>query len=439
MFIPQDVIRKKRNGAALDQADIARFVQGIAENSVSEGQIAALAMAIYFQGMTRDEAVALTLAMRDSGKVLDWRGFSGNGPIIDKHSTGGVGDLVSLVLGPMVAACGGFVPMISGRGLGHTGGTLDKLDAIPGYQSTPTIERFRETVKSVGVAIIGQTDDLAPADRRFYATRDVTATVESIPLITASILSKKLAAGLGGLVMDVKVGSGAFMPTLEKSRELAASIVAVGNGAGLRTSAILSDMNEPLAPCAGNAIEVRAAIDYLTGAARPKRLHEVTLALAGELLVIGGLAKDTQVARIALQKSLDSGHALERFEKMVAALGGPSNIASKTRQSLEFAPIVVDVKTTNAGTISGIDTYQLGMAVVALGGGRLRPQDKIDYAVGLDQCAPIGTQVRAGDVIARVQARDAQAAARGVQEVLRAYRIACAVQVAAPVIETIHS
>ena len=439
MFIPQHVIRQKRNGAILSVDEIGGFVRGIVDNTVSEGQIAALAMAVYFQGMNRDEAVALTLAMRDSGKVLDWRGFSGNGPIIDKHSTGGVGDLVSLVLGPMVAACGGWVPMISGRGLGHTGGTLDKLDAIPGYQSTPSIERFRETVKNVGVAIIGQTDDLAPADRRFYATRDVTATVESIPLITASILSKKLAAGLSGLVMDVKVGSGAFMPTRAKSRELAQSIVAVGNGAGLKTSAILTDMNEPLAPCAGNAIEIRAAIDYLTGAARPARLHEVTLALAAELLVIGGLAKDAHAARIALQKSLDDGHALERFEKMVAALGGPSNIASKSAQVLGFAPIVVDVKANRGGTISAIDTYQLGMAVVALGGGRLRPQDKIDYAVGLDQCASIGTHVSIGEVIARVHARDTDAAAGAAAQLLRAYHMGEAVALAPPVIETIHA
>ena len=269
MFIPQEFIRNKRDGRQLATDEIDAFVRGIADDSVTEGQIAAFAMATYFNGMTPDETVALTLAMRNSGRVLDWQSFNLAGPVVDKHSTGGVGDVVSLMLGPMVAACGGFVPMISGRGLGHTGGTLDKLDSIPGYRTDVSIEKFQQVVASVGVAIIGQTAELAPADKRFYATRDVTATVESISLITASILSKKLSAGLNALVMDVKVGSGAFMPTIQKSIELAESIVSVGNGTGMKTTALLTDMNEPLAPCAGNAIEVRCAIDYLTGQARP--------------------------------------------------------------------------------------------------------------------------------------------------------------------------
>lgn len=441
MFIPQHVIRQKRNGVVLSVDEIGSFVRGIADNSVSEGQIAALAMAIYFQGMTREEAVALTLAMRDSGKVLDWRGFSLNGPILDKHSTGGVGDLVSLVLGPMVAACGGYVPMISGRGLGHTGGTLDKLDAIPGYQSTPTVERFRDTVKNVGVAIIGQTGDLAPADRRFYATRDVTATVESIPLITASILSKKLAAGVGALVMDVKVGQGAFMPTLAKSRELAQSIVAVGNGAGMQTSAVLTDMNEPLAPCAGNAIEIRAAIDYLTGSARPARLHAVTMALAAELLVVSGLAAHEVAARARLQAVLDDGRAQEVFSRMVEALGGPADLVAKPAHYLAVAPVIVEVRAATTGYVHAIDTYQLGMTVVGLGGGRLRPDDKIDHAVGLDQCAGIGVRVAAGDVLARVHARDAAAASVANQQVLCAYRVEAASPATryAPIVDTIRS
>ncbi|MBL8510200.1 MAG: thymidine phosphorylase, partial [Betaproteobacteria bacterium] len=252
-YLPQETIRAKRDGQTLSREDIQAFIQGITDNSVSEGQIAAFAMATYFQGMNRDERVALTCAMRDSGQVLEWRSQALPGPVLDKHSTGGVGDVVSLMLGPMIAACGGFVPMISGRGLGHTGGTLDKLDAVPGYCTTPDIATLRRVVREVGVAIVGQTSDLAPADRRLYATRDVTATVESIPLITASILSKKLAAGLDVLVMDVKAGTGAFMPTMPKSIELAQSIVEVGNGAGVKTSALITDMNEPLAPCAGNA------------------------------------------------------------------------------------------------------------------------------------------------------------------------------------------
>jgi thymidine phosphorylase len=277
MSLMQEIIRKKRDQQPLSRSEIAEFVQGVADGSVTDGQVAAFAMAVYFNDMSVEERVALTLAQRDSGRVLAWQDFNLPGPLIDKHSTGGVGDLTSLLLGPMVAACGGFVPMISGRGLGHTGGTLDKLAAIPGYNVVPETGTFQRVVREVGVAIIGQTAQLAPADKRIYAIRDVTATVESVPLITASILSKKLAAGLSGLTMDIKVGSGAFMPTYEKSLELARSIVDVGNGAGMKTTAVLTDMNQPLAPRAGNALEVRCAIDYLTGRSRPARLHEVTL------------------------------------------------------------------------------------------------------------------------------------------------------------------
>ena len=325
MFLPQEIIRKKRDGFVLTDSEIQFFVQGITQNTITEGQIAALAMAVFFQGMTMPERIALTCAMRDSGSVLDWHELELPGPVLDKHSTGGVGDVVSLMLGPMVAACGGYVPMISGRGLGHTGGTLDKFDAIPGYQTSPLNAIFKKVVKEVGVAIIGQTSDLAPADKRFYATRDVTATVESIPLITASILSKKLAAGLEALVMDVKVGSGAFMPTYEQSEELAKSIVAVANGAGCRTTALLTDMNQVLASSAGNAVEVREAVRYLTGAYRHPRLHEVTMALCTEMLLSGGLAANEQEARTKLQQVLDNGKAAETFARMVAALGGPAD------------------------------------------------------------------------------------------------------------------
>jgi len=290
MFLPQEIVRKKRDGGTLTAEEIRFFVRGIPDGSVTEGQIAALAMAVYFNDMTMDERVAFTLAMRDSGQVMEWKSLDLPGPVVDKHSTGGVGDVVSLMLGPMIAACGGFVPMISGRGLGHTGGTLDKFDSIPGYCTVPDPELFRRIVKDVGVAIIGQTAQLAPADKRFYSIRDTTATVESVAMITGSILSKKLAAGLDALVMDVKAGSGAFMPTYEKSVELAESIVHVGNGAGTRTSAILTGMDESLCPAAGNAVEVRVAIDYLTGKARPARLHEVTMALCAEMLVLSGLA-----------------------------------------------------------------------------------------------------------------------------------------------------
>ncbi len=405
MFLPQEIIRKKRDGQALDTADINAFIRGVAANEVSEGQIAAFAMATYLNGMTSGEVVALTLAMRDSGTVLNWKALNLPGPIVDKHSTGGVGDVVSLMLGPMVAASGGFVPMISGRGLGHTGGTLDKFDSIPGYQTSVSIERFQQVVRDAGVAIIGQTAELAPADKRIYATRDVTATVESIPLITASILSKKLASGLDALVMDVKVGCGAFMPTLAKSRELAQSIVDVGMGAGVKTSALLTDMNEPLAPCAGNAIEVRCAIDYLTGKSRPPRLHEVTLALSAQLLVTAGMAKNGVVARQVLTESLDSGRAAAHFAKMVAALGGPTDLIENPEKYLRRAPIVKPVLASRAGFVAACDTRRVGMVVVALGGGRMRAADAIDFDVGLSDLASLGAPVRVGDLIAVVHAR----------------------------------
>ena len=290
-MLPQEVIRLKRDGGELPAAEIEQFVAGLVNGAVAEGQAAALAMAIYFNGMTLDERVALTLAMTRSGVVLSWDDL--DGPVVDKHSTGGVGDTVSLMLAPAVAACGAFVPMISGRGLGHTGGTLDKMFSIPGYDAMPDRETFRRVVRDVGCAIIGQTDDLAPADKRLYAIRDVTATVESVPLITASILSKKLAAGLDGLAMDVKFGNGAFMASRDEAQELADSIVEVATGAGLPTRAVLTDMNQPLASAAGNAIEVVYAIDYLTGARREPRMHDVVVTLGAEMLVLASLATDS--------------------------------------------------------------------------------------------------------------------------------------------------
>jgi thymidine phosphorylase len=417
-MLPQEFIRKKRDGDTLETAEIGQFVRGIADGSVSEGQIAAFAMAVFFNGMGMSERVALTTAMRDSGRVLDWRTLALPGPVIDKHSTGGVGDVVSLMMGPMLAAVGGFVPMISGRGLGHTGGTLDKFDAIPGYQTSISIEKFQRTVKDVGVAIIGQTSDLAPADKRFYATRDVTATVESIPLITASILSKKLAAGLQALVMDVKTGSGAFMPTPEKSLELARSIAAVGSGAGVRTAALVTDMNQPLAPCAGNAIEVACAIDYLKGVARPVRLHEVTLALSAELLVTCKLAADAKEARTKLEAALDSGRAAEVFARMVSALGGPSDLMEASQRHLATAPVIVEVPAPRAGFVRSMDTRSLGLAVVALGGGRRVASDVVDPAVGISHVVELGSRVAVGDALARVHARnesDAAAAAASIR------------------------
>jgi thymidine phosphorylase len=371
--------------------------------------------------MSTEERVALTLAMRDSGKILDWSDL--DGPVADKHSTGGVGDNVSLMLAPILAACGVFVPMISGRGLGHTGGTLDKFDAIPGYATSPDNALFRKTVKTVGCAIIGQTDDLAPADRTLYSIRDVTGTVESIPLITASILSKKLAAGLDALVLDVKTGSGAFMPTLEKSRALADSLVSVANGAGLKTGALITDMNEPLASAAGNGLEVRNAVEFLTGTHQDARLREVTLSLCAAILSITGLATGA-AARQCVEAALDSGKALERFSRMVAALGGPADFVDNMGHYLIPAPIVRDVFATGQGVVAAIDTRGVGMAVVALGGGRTRPTDRIDHRVGFDRLLGLGDKADKSTPIARIHANDEISAKNAELRLQTAYKFA---------------
>ncbi|MFQ2043501.1 thymidine phosphorylase [Aeromonas veronii] len=423
MFLPQEIIRKKRNGEALSTQEIQFFVQGITNNTIGEGQIAALAMAVYFKDMAMDERVALTCAMRDSGMVLTWDHLNLGGPIVDKHSTGGVGDVVSLMLGPMVAACGGFVPMISGRGLGHTGGTLDKLDAIPGYQTSVDNDRFLKVVKEAGVAIIGQTGDLAPADKRIYAVRDITATVESIAMITGSILSKKLASGLEALVMDVKVGSGAFMPTFEASEELAKSIVAVANGAGCRTSALLTDMNQVLASSAGNAVEVREAVRYLTGEYRNPRIHEVTMALCAEMLISAGLASDERDARAKLQAVLDNGKAAEIFGRMVTGLGGPADFMERYDAYLPKAAIVRPVFAANSGFVTAMDTRELGLAVVAMGGGRRAAGDKLDYAVGLTDFIRLGQSVDADKPIAMIHAQTEEQYAQAASMVQAAVRI----------------
>ena len=392
-FLPQEVIRRKRDGAALSEAEIGFFVKGLTDGTIAEGQVAAFAMAVFFRGMTMPERIALTKAMAHSGRILDWRGVTLPGPRLDKHSTGGVGDKVSLMLAPLVAACGGAVPMISGRGLGHTGGTLDKLDSIPGYVSTPDIDRFKRVVAKAGCAIIGQTADLAPADRRLYSIRDVTATVESIPLITASILSKKLAAGLEGLVMDVKFGSGAFMAEYERAAELAASIAEVASGGGLPTTALLTDMNQVLGRTAGNGLEVRECIDWLTGRQRDQRLDAVTIALASDMLLLGRLAKDEASAGAALEGARESGAAAERFQRMAAALGGPADLVERPDKYLPPAPVVRPVPPVRAGHVVSMDVRAIGLAILAIGGGRRRVEDKIDPRVGLTDIAAIGEEV----------------------------------------------
>ena len=403
-MLAQEIIRIKRDGGRLQRAHVDAFVAGLVDGSWSEGQAAAMAMAIFLQGMASDETVALTQAMTRSGQVLDWSAEGFGGPLLDKHSTGGVGDKVSLMLAPILAACGAVVPMISGRGLGHTGGTLDKFDSIPGYQTAPNLPTLRRALHAAGCAIIGQTAELAPADRRLYAIRDVTATVESVALITASILSKKLAAGLQGLVMDVKCGNGAFADTPERALALARSIVRVANDAGLKTRALVTDMNQVLGHAAGNALEVLEAVAFLRGDHQASRLKQVTRALCAEALRIGGLADDEATALARVDAALDSGAALEHFARMVAALGGPADFCERAAQHLPAAPIQRTVPAPRAGWVLSKATRDIGLAVVELGGGRRRASDRIDHRVGLSDVVSIGRQVAAGDALAIVHA-----------------------------------
>ena len=415
--LPQEIIRIKRDGGRLSRALIDAFVRGLTHHTWSDSQAAALAMAILLRGMDPAETVALTEAMTHSGEVLDWRSARLPGPVLDKHSTGGVGDKVSLLLGPIVAACGGVVPMLSGRGLGHTGGTLDKLEALPGYSVTPSHELLLQTLRVAGCAIVGASERIAPADRRLYPIRDVTATVESVPLITASILSKKLAAGVSALVLDVKVGNGAFCTTLAQASELARSLEQVAQAAHLPCVALLTDMNQVLGTTAGNALEVREAIHFLIGKAREPRLLEVTLALCAQLLLLGGLAASLDDARRAAMQALESGAAAQRFARMVAALGGPGDVLRDAR--LPSAAVQIDVATADAGFVTAIDTRALGLAVAALGGGRQRPGDAVHPGVGLSQVLSLGARVDVGQPLACVHARDAasaQAAGRAVRE-----------------------
>ncbi|MBI5103701.1 MAG: thymidine phosphorylase, partial [Solirubrobacterales bacterium] len=368
----KELLRAKREGRALDAESLQALAQGIADGGLSDAQVGAFAMAVALNGLDAQELPAFTLAMRDTGTVLDWSGEER--PVLDKHSTGGVGDKVSLILAPVLAACGAAVPMVSGRGLGHTGGTLDKLEAIPGYDATPGVEALRRAVAQAGCAIVGQTDDIAPADRRLYAVRDATGSVEAIPLIVSSILSKKLAAGLGGLVLDVKHGSGAFMPELDRARALARALVDVAVAAGLPCSALLTDMDQVLGRTAGNALEVRESLDVLTGAADPdQRLVQVTLALAEEALRLGGL-EDADPA-----EALRSGAAAERFAQMAAALGGPADLLERYEEHLETAPVIVEVAPERAGVVTAHRTRDLGVAVVLLGGGRRTESDPVDH------------------------------------------------------------
>jgi thymidine phosphorylase len=432
--IPQELIRRKRDGGRLSDEELEFIVRGIADGGLTDGQVAAFAMAVFFRDLDDGERVALTGAMTRSGTVLEWD----DGPVLDKHSTGGVGDKVSLLLAPIVAACGGKVPMISGRGLGHTGGTLDKLDSIPGYNTAPDLALLRRVVGEAGCAIIGQTAELAPADRRFYALRDSTGTVESIPLIVGSILSKKLAAGLDALVMDVKAGSGAFMPSREQSAELARAIVQVAGGNGLACEALLTDMDQVLGRTAGNAVEVRESLGALSHprAAEP-RLREVTLALCAVLLRLGGLYEDDAAARAAAGEALASGAAAERFGRMCAALGGPADVLDDPDRHLPRAPHAHEVLPERAGHVRGIAVREVGVAVLELGGGRVREDQGIDHAVGLVDVAGLGEEVGPGGrPVAVVHARDAASAERAAARVRAAFEVGDA-PVAPPLTETV--
>ncbi len=415
-FLNQEIIKNKRDGKVLSQAEIDFFIQGIANNTVSEGQIAAFAMAVFFQGMNAQERIDFTQSMVNSGDVMDWSDMNLNGPILDKHSTGGVGDKISLMLAPIVAACGGYVPMISGRGLGHTGGTLDKFDAIPGYNATPDNTLFRQTVKNIGCAIIGQTDNLAPADKRFYATRDITATVDCIPLITASILSKKLAEGLDGLVMDVKTGSGAFMENLDDAKELAQAIVDVSS---VKTTAIITDMSQVIGYSAGNALEVAETIDYLTGKTQEPILHELVETLCAQMLVQGRFVKDFDAGIAKVNAVLANGKAAEVFAKMVSALGGPNDLMENPDKYLAKANIIQPIYPLQTGYIAEMNTRMIGMGVVELGGGRRMVTDAIDYSVGFSQFCHIGDKVELDKPLAFVHANTQEQADKTKKNLLK--------------------
>lgn len=418
-----DVIRAKRDCRALSAEQIQALVDGLADGSLPAEQVSALAMAVFLNGMSAEEAGMLTTAMANSGTVLDWSDAGLDGPVVDKHSTGGVGDKVSFLLAPIAAACGCYVPMISGRGLGHTGGTTDKAESIPGYDAMPSFETFRRVVREVGCAIIGQTGDLAPADKRFYAIRDVTGTVESVPLITASILSKKIAAGLEGLVMDVKVGSGAFMQTPERARELAGSILSTAAQAGLPTHALVTDMNEVLGRTAGNALEIVECLRYLRGDEREPRLNEVVHALVAEMLILSGSAADEPTARQRVAEALDSGRAAERFAKMVAALGGPADFVERGEERLPQAPVVQTVTPDRPGYLAEVDTFAVGNAIIELGGGRRKLGDELDHSVGFSRLAAIGTRVDGETPLALVHAASDAQAARAAALLAKACRI----------------
>jgi len=414
------IIAAIRDGRQPSAAELGWFAQGLASGAVTDAQAGAFAMAVLLKGLGDQGRAALTMAMRDSGRVLAW---DLPGPVVDKHSTGGVGDCISLLLAPALAACGACVPMISGRGLGHTGGTLDKLESIPGLRTSLPEEVLRKQVTTLRCAIVSASADLAPADRRLYAIRDVTGTVESIDLITASILSKKLAAGLEALVLDVKCGSGAFMKTLADAEALARALVMAAQGAGCMTTALITDMSQPLATAAGNALEVIEVMETLTGTSVNAALWDLTAALGGEALALGGLAFDPKDGAARIVQALESGAAAETFGRMIAAQGGPADFVERWPDRLPSAPVVMEVPALADGHVYSIDGEAIGQVVVHLGGGRLREGDRINPSVGLSDLAGLGEETGAGVPIAMVHAATEDAARAAVRAVQDAYRI----------------
>ena len=407
MFLPQELIRRKRDGLPLSQSAIEFLVSGMTNGRLSDSQIAALAMAIYFQDLSAEECLALTCAMRDSGQQLDWSGYTLDGPLVDKHSTGGVGDLISLTLGPIVAACGGYIPMVSGRGLGHTGGTIDKLESITGYNAFPSLNQFQRTVADVGIAIVGADQNIAPADKRLYAIRDITSTVDSLPLICSSILSKKLTEGLDTLVMDIKVGNGALMATPELSAQLAQRLVEVSTQIGCHGRALLTDMNQPLAHSCGNALEVIEAMDFLDGNYQANtRVYTLTCALAQAMLVDSHLANDGAQAQVMIEQALSSGEAAERFNRMVFQLGGPRDLMSQGHNAFASAPIIAPLNADRSGYLTAIDTLEVGYSVIALGGGRVQTHQPVDHRVGLSRWRRIGDKIRPQEPLVMIHAAD---------------------------------
>ena len=416
----KELILKKRLGKELTKNEINWFISNLTSNHLSEGQIASLAMAICLKGMTFEERVQLTLAMKNSGKTLSW---DLPGPIIDKHSTGGVGDTVSLILAPVLAACGAYVPMISGRGLGHTGGTLDKFDSIPGYNTSPNEEVLRRVVSKVGCAIIGQTNELAPADKRLYAIRDVTGTVESIDLITASILSKKLAAGLEGLVIDVKCGNGAFMQDFSEASTLAKSLVAVSNESGCKTTALVTDMNQPLSQSIGNSLEVLAAIDILNGSSKDYRLLEVTNSLGVSILCSSNICKNKKEAQLLISSVLSSGKAAEKFSQMISELGGANDFFEKPKNYLTPSNIQKNICCKQSGYVKKINTKNLGNILILLGGGRQKVEDDIDFSVGMKLLIELDTYVEKNQPICTLYARDEESFNIAEKEIIESFEI----------------